>query len=130
MQCRAEHRFSAFPGRPELKLYRSVKDIRWFAFGSADGWQSFPAEVGGWTKRQCAREIDPIDMREVPLRMGFNTGIPGAPTSSGLFFVPKPKARLRSHPAIWRRDQLRARVKTVLVVEDEADAMELLRGDR
>jgi hypothetical protein len=42
----------------------------------------FSAEVGGWQKRQPARAFDPIDMCEVPLRMGFNTGIPGAPVSA------------------------------------------------
>ena len=54
----------------------------------------FPAEFAGWQKRQPALVFDPTDMREVPLRMGFNTGIPGAPMSSGLFFVPKPKSNL------------------------------------
>jgi hypothetical protein len=41
----------------------------------------FPADIGGWQKREPARGVDPIDMREVPLRMGFNTGIPGATVS-------------------------------------------------
>jgi len=38
----------------------------------------FPAEVDGWEKRQPARGVDPIYIREVPLRMGLNSGIPGA----------------------------------------------------
>ena len=42
----------------------------------------FPAEVGGWQKRQPVSGMDPLDLREVPLRMGFNTGIPGAPISA------------------------------------------------
>jgi hypothetical protein len=63
-----------------VKLYRNTKDsARWFAFGQRTGWVMFPAEVDGWKKRQRARGIAPIDLREVPLRMGFNTGIPGAP---------------------------------------------------
>ena len=66
-----------------MKLYRSTKDIRWFAFGSKIGWVSFPAEVGGWNKRQPTCGADLIDMREVPVCMGFNTGIPGAPMSAG-----------------------------------------------
>jgi hypothetical protein len=78
----------------ELKLYRSVKDIWWFAFDPETGWVMFPAEVGGWHSRHASSDVDPTDMREVPLRMGFNTGIPGAPMSSGLFFVPKPKSNL------------------------------------
>jgi len=49
----------------------------------------FPAEVGGWQKRQAARGVDPIYMREVPLRMGLNTGIPGAGVSgNGVSDVP------------------------------------------
>jgi hypothetical protein len=44
----------------------------------------FPAEVAGWKKRRPARGLDPLEMREVPLRMGFNTGIPGAPMSAAL----------------------------------------------
>lgn len=51
----------------------------WFAFGPEVGWVMFPAEVDGWKKRKPARGVDPLDMREVPLRMAFNTGIPGAP---------------------------------------------------
>lgn len=66
-----------------MKLYRSTKDTRWFAYGPEIGWVMFPAEIAGWQKRQPARVTDPIDMREVPLRMGFNTGIPGAPMSAG-----------------------------------------------
>jgi hypothetical protein len=62
-----------------MKLFRSAKhDSRWFAFSPQIGWVMFPAEVGGWQKRQPARGIDPLDVREVPLRLGFNTGIPGA----------------------------------------------------
>jgi hypothetical protein len=64
-----------------VKLYRSMKDsARWFAFGPKIGWVMFPAEVDGWQKRQRARGMAPIDLHEVPIRMGFNTGIPGAPT--------------------------------------------------
>ena len=63
----------------EVKLFSSTKyPNRWFAFGPEIGWVMFPAEVGGWQKRQPARGVDPIYMREVPLRMGLNTGIPGA----------------------------------------------------
>jgi hypothetical protein len=68
-----------------MKLFRSAKhETRWFAFGPEIGWIMFPAEVGGYQKRQPARGMDPLDVREVPLRLGFNTGIPGAPGSDGL----------------------------------------------
>ena len=62
-----------------MKLYRSTEDVtRWFAFARSTGWVAFPAEIGGWHKRQSIRCVNPLVMREVPLRMGFNTGIPGA----------------------------------------------------
>jgi hypothetical protein len=64
----------------EMKLYRSRNyPTRWFAFSSETGWVMFPAEMNGWLKRERARGVDPIDIREVPLHLGFNTGIPGAP---------------------------------------------------
>jgi hypothetical protein len=65
-----------------VKLYRSTKDTRWFAFGSKIGSVIFPAEVAGWNKRQPTCGADLIDMREVPLCMGFNTGLPGASMSA------------------------------------------------
>jgi hypothetical protein len=66
-----------------MKLYRSAKhDNRWFAFCPKVGWVMFPAELAGWQKRQPARGIDRLGLREVPLRLGFNTGIPGAPMSA------------------------------------------------
>ena len=66
-----------------MKLYHSAKHhTTWFAFGSAVGWVTFPAEVGGWNKRQPARNFDRLSLHEIPLRMGFNTGIPGAPMAA------------------------------------------------
>ena len=91
----------------ELKLYRSVKDIWWFALDPGAGWVMFPAEVGGWHSRRPLSGVDPTDMREVPLRMGFNTGIPGAPMSSDvlqaseferMFLLPLPKVRRHRTP--------------------------------
>jgi hypothetical protein len=38
-----------------------------------------PCEVDGWEKRQRASGVNLIDMREVPLKMGFNTGFPAHP---------------------------------------------------
>ena len=42
----------------------------------------FPAELAGWNKRQPTCGADLIDMREVPLCIGFNTGLPGASMSA------------------------------------------------
>ncbi len=62
-----------------MKLYRSRNyPTQWFANGPNVGWVMFPAEANGWEKRSPARGLDPVDVREVPLRLGFNTGIPGA----------------------------------------------------
>jgi hypothetical protein len=72
-----------------VKLYRSTKDSCWFAFGPEIGWVMFPAEVGGWKKRQPTCAADFGDMREIPLCRGFNTGIPGAPSSSVPFLLSK-----------------------------------------
>ena len=59
-----------------MKLYRSNKySKQWFAFSPEIGWVMFPAETGGWAKRVPAHDINPLDFREVPLRLGFNTGI-------------------------------------------------------
>ena len=40
----------------------------------------FPTEAEGWDKREPARGIDPIDIREVPIMLALEAGIPaGAP---------------------------------------------------
>jgi hypothetical protein len=63
-----------------MKLHRSkIYASRWFAFSPETGWVMFPAERNGWRRRQPARGFDPIDVREVPIRLGFNTGLPGSP---------------------------------------------------
>ena len=63
-----------------MKLYRNNNyPTRWYAFGEGIGWVMFPAEAGGWEKREPARGIDPIRFREMPLLMAQDTGIPGAP---------------------------------------------------
>jgi hypothetical protein len=60
-----------------MKLYRNVANpTEWFAFGPTIGWVTFPAEANGWQKRKPARGVDPLRIREVPIGMGFNTGIP------------------------------------------------------
>jgi hypothetical protein len=63
-----------------MHLYRSRKySNRWYAHSQSTGWVMFPAEAGGWERRQPARGIDPIDIREVPLQLASDTGIPGSP---------------------------------------------------
>jgi len=63
-----------------MKLYRHHNyPNRWYAYSVATGWVMFPATAGGWTRREPARGIDPIQFREVPVRLALNTGMPGAP---------------------------------------------------
>jgi hypothetical protein len=66
-----------------MKLYHSRQyPKRWYAFSNSVGWVMFPAETNGWEKRQPARGIDPIDLRQVPVELAFDAGIPGSPTAS------------------------------------------------
>lgn len=62
-----------------MKLYRSKKlPTKWVACSAETGWVMFPAEAGGWSKRERARGIDPIDIREVPVGLAAGTGLPGS----------------------------------------------------
>jgi hypothetical protein len=66
-----------------MKLYRSRNyPDRWYAYSESTGWVMFPNAIDGWTKRQPARGIDPIDVREVPVQLAFDAGIPGSPNAS------------------------------------------------
>jgi hypothetical protein len=63
-----------------MKLYRSRSyPNRWYAYSVSTGWVMFPAETNGWEKRQPARGMDPVDVRNVPLELAAGTGIPGTP---------------------------------------------------
>jgi hypothetical protein len=70
--------------RPEvlegsMKLYRSKNyPNRWYAYSNLTGWVMFPAESNGWEKRQTARGVDPIDIREVSVQLAFDTGMPAS----------------------------------------------------
>jgi hypothetical protein len=66
-----------------MKLYRSKQyPKRWYACSNSTGWVMFPAEYNGWEKRQPARGVDPIDLRQVPVQLAFDAGIPGSPTAT------------------------------------------------
>jgi hypothetical protein len=59
-----------------IKLYRStIHSTHWVAYSPATGWTMFPARQNGWYNRQPARGLDPMHLREVPLRLAFNTGL-------------------------------------------------------
>ena len=62
-----------------MKLYKSkMYPNRWYASSSFTGWVMFPAEPNGWAKRQPARGVDPIDVREVPKELAADAGLPEA----------------------------------------------------
>lgn len=57
------------------KLYRSALHGQyWITFTSDTGWVSFPAKENGWEERQQCRGVDPLHLREVPLRNAAHTG--------------------------------------------------------
>lgn len=59
-----------------IKLYRSAKHPNhWIAYVPGTGWTMFPAQQNGWEKRQPARGLDPMHVREVMLEMASNTGL-------------------------------------------------------
>ena len=42
------------------------------------GWVTFPARTNGWAAHRYIRSVDNLDLREVPLWLSFNTGLPAA----------------------------------------------------
>jgi hypothetical protein len=59
-----------------IKLYKSpAYNQHWVAHVPGTGWLVFPAQKNGWNKRQPVRDLDLINLREVPLWLAFNTGV-------------------------------------------------------
>ena len=59
-----------------IKLYTSAKHPRfWIAYVPGSGWTMFPAQEGGWDKREPARGLDPMHVREVALQLAAKTGL-------------------------------------------------------
>jgi hypothetical protein len=59
-----------------MKLYRSaVHPGCWVAYVPGTGWVVFPAREHGWEARRPARGLDPVHLRQVPLRLAAETGI-------------------------------------------------------
>ena len=60
-----------------MKLYKSLTHPRhWVAYVPDTGWVAFPAHENGWEERHPARGLDPLHLREVPLQLAANTGMP------------------------------------------------------
>lgn len=59
------------------RLYRSARDLQhWFVFEESLGWVRFPARINGWAERRPIGAVCGLDLREVPLWLSFNTGLP------------------------------------------------------
>ena len=59
-----------------LKLYRSYRHRgSWVAYSNETGWVIFPETDNGWEDRKPARGLDPMHLREMPVRMAANTGM-------------------------------------------------------
>jgi hypothetical protein len=62
-----------------IKIYRSMAHPNhWVAYVQDSGWLMFPATENGWERRQPARGLDPLHLRQVPLQLAANTGLPMA----------------------------------------------------
>lgn len=60
-----------------IKLYTSrLHPQQWIAYVPESGWTVFPAQDQGWERRQPARGLDPVHLREVPLTAAAGTGLP------------------------------------------------------
>lgn len=60
-----------------MKLYRSaINPGQWVAYAQGIGWVVFPAMEGGWRQRRRACGLDPVHLREVPVRLAAHAGMP------------------------------------------------------
>jgi hypothetical protein len=60
-----------------MKLYRSRNyPTRGYAYVEGTGWLMFPVGPDGWERRERARGLDPVDIREVPVTLAFPNGAP------------------------------------------------------
>jgi hypothetical protein len=58
-------------------VYRSaINHGPWVAYGQGMGWVMFPTREGGWCQRRRAFGLDPVHLREVPLRSAATAGMP------------------------------------------------------
>ena len=60
-----------------IKLYTSLDHPKhWIACVAGAGWVAFPRTENGWEDRHPARGLDPLHLREVPVRLAAKTGAP------------------------------------------------------
>ena len=59
-----------------MKLYQCAQHPgQWIAWTPETGWVSFPAADNGWDQRKPCRGLDPVHLRQVPLRLAQTAGI-------------------------------------------------------
>jgi hypothetical protein len=59
-----------------IRLYRSPEHLRhWIVWSDRVGWVIFPAQFHGWEERQPYPCVNPARLQQVPLWLGFNTGL-------------------------------------------------------
>ena len=60
-----------------MKLYRSLAHPgHWIVYAPGSGWVAVPNKENGWEERHPARGLDPMNLRQVPLRLGWRAGVP------------------------------------------------------
>jgi hypothetical protein len=58
------------------RLYRNPNEpMHWLVWCAEFGWSRFPAKINGWNDRRPALQTERKDLRRVPLRLAFNTGL-------------------------------------------------------
>lgn len=63
-----------------IKLYTSMEHPKqWIAYTPDAGWLAFPNSENGWEQRKPVRGLDPIHLRQVPVRLAAPTGLTPPP---------------------------------------------------
>jgi hypothetical protein len=74
--------------RKMMKLYKSLDYPKhWIACVAGTGWVAFPRTENGWEQRHPARGLDPLHLREVPVHLAQNAGLPVNAEAAELTFA-------------------------------------------
>ena len=59
-----------------IKLYTSMDHPKqWIAYTPDGGWLAFPNSENGWEQRKPVRGLDPVHLRQVPVRLAAGAGL-------------------------------------------------------
>ena len=59
-----------------IRFYSSMDHPgQWIAYVPESGWMAFPDSEKGWEERKAVRGLDPIHLREVPVRLAVHAGL-------------------------------------------------------